>query len=199
MQRKCTLCGKTKDISEFYRRKNGPDGYRMTCKACHNRFHHPTGREKVYEPGYASLAAEIINVAVADFKKPFKFVYVHAAQTRVYDHGGSQRTCQPHISEAQPDGRGWMDFKVSRKEVLDWVRGPEFADLVGSWPVPLTVDEMRQGVLTRMGIKSNVDYCEVCDKVCDEYDNDGNCIHDECRIDREAALIDRMHDREMMK
>ena len=39
--------------------------------------------------------------------------------------------------------------------------------------------------------------CLVCGNPCiaDEVDNDGNPIHEECKIDREAALIDSARDR----
>uniref|UniRef100_A0A6M3JD40 Uncharacterized protein n=1 Tax=viral metagenome TaxID=1070528 RepID=A0A6M3JD40_9ZZZZ len=40
------------------------------------------------------------------------------------------------------------------------------------------------------------DVCVVCGLPCnpDEHDNDGNPIHEECRIDREAARIDAARD-----
>lgn len=34
--KKCSLCGKLKDRSEFYRRKASPDGLRTECKSCQN-------------------------------------------------------------------------------------------------------------------------------------------------------------------
>lgn len=39
--------------------------------------------------------------------------------------------------------------------------------------------------------------CIVCGKPCgpEDWDNDGNPIHEECRIDREAARIDAEYDR----
>ena len=42
-----------------------------------------------------------------------------------------------------------------------------------------------------------LDDCPVCPRPCvypEDYDNDGNPIHDECRIDREAARIDTARD-----
>jgi hypothetical protein len=42
-----------------------------------------------------------------------------------------------------------------------------------------------------------LDDCPVCPRPCvypEDYDNDGNPIHDECRIDREAAQIDAARD-----
>ena len=42
----------------------------------------------------------------------------------------------------------------------------------------------------------DIENCVVCGKPCTEYDNDGNTIHDECRIDREAARVDRLHEEE---
>ena len=38
--------------------------------------------------------------------------------------------------------------------------------------------------------------CCVCGKPCAEADNDGNTIHEACRVERDAALADRLHDRD---
>lgn len=32
--RQCSQCGEWKELSDFYRRKDTPDGYRRNCKAC---------------------------------------------------------------------------------------------------------------------------------------------------------------------
>jgi hypothetical protein len=37
--------------------------------------------------------------------------------------------------------------------------------------------------------------CEVCGERCDEVDDDGNVIHERCKIDREAMRRDDQEDR----
>jgi len=39
-----------------------------------------------------------------------------------------------------------------------------------------------------------IDDCPECGKPCTEHDNDGNTIHDACRIDRDAMQADSLHD-----
>jgi len=35
MSKKCTSCGREKEIDQFYRHKTGKDGYMSRCKSCH--------------------------------------------------------------------------------------------------------------------------------------------------------------------
>ena len=37
MKKKCSVCGKTKDVSWFYRHGSSKDGYCNRCKACSSR------------------------------------------------------------------------------------------------------------------------------------------------------------------
>jgi hypothetical protein len=46
---------------------------------------------------------------------------------------------------------------------------------------------------------ADVWYCVVCGQPCgpDDWDNDGNPIHEQCAIDRLAAMMDRGKDERM--
>ncbi len=36
MSKRCSECGLTKDVTDFYKNSASPDGFRANCKACHN-------------------------------------------------------------------------------------------------------------------------------------------------------------------
>lgn len=47
--KKCIGCKKIKDLSEFYKQYNTPDGYRYDCKECHIKYQKTFRRGKGYE------------------------------------------------------------------------------------------------------------------------------------------------------
>lgn len=45
--KKCVLCGETKELGFFYRRKDSPDGYRNDCKPCRIAVSHKNYVDKL--------------------------------------------------------------------------------------------------------------------------------------------------------
>lgn len=176
MTKVCNVCHETKDISEFHRRKSATDGYRGVCKQCrHER--RDEDRSQRHEPGYESLIASVLDATVDDFKKPYRFQYVKRGNPNA----------------VAPDGDEWADYKVTKKEVVHWVCGPTCQWYLSMVLQDVPIQEKQRGLLKRMGIEGTVpDYCEVCDQECDEYDSNGVCIHDLCRVDRDAMRAEAL-------
>lgn len=174
----CTRCGIQKPIEDFPIHRSSRDGHKGYCKACHSESQRKGRLQRVEgfrpDPGYESLYRAMMDALVHDWHRGFKFVFVGGD-----DHG-------------EPDGDDWQGFAVTRKTMRDAIMGPNFDYYAKALDIPYSVEAMRRGFLHRLGIERMTDYCEVCDQECQEYDNDGNCVHDLCRVDRDAMRAESL-------
>ena len=114
--KKCTKCKTEKELTEFFRNKNGKNGRDSRCKSCRSAY------KKQY---YSVNRVEILKQDLKRQKKRKEIIWAKIAEihgTKCVNCGAKESKGKRKALELHHLNRNKKDFDVSRKFYLSWER-----------------------------------------------------------------------------